>query len=969
MRKMQPERWQQVKTIVGAALEIDTAERAEFVRDSCGDDRELRAEVEDLLAGERGAARMPESFVGDATMMDGPPLGTTVGPYRIEALIGNGGMGAVYRVSRADEEYKQKAALKLIHPWMVNPRVLRRFRAERQILATLEHPKIARLLDGGTTSDGIPYLVMEHVEGCEIDRFCDDRDLDLRQRIELFLDVCEAVAFAHRNLVVHRDLKPGNILVTEDGVPKLLDFGIAKLLDTGGRPVGGDLTRTGLRPMSPGYASPEQIRGQAVTTGSDVYSLGVVLYQLLTSELPRDFDDSTPIAMERALSREPTAPSATVEENGRYSRVSIRSLRGDVDAIVLKALREEPEQRYPSVAEFAEDLRRHLSGLPVRARLGTFGYRAGRFLRRHAAAVIMSILIGAMAAGSVVALVQQNRSISYQRDRAEAMAEFSSGLLAVDHLAWTVDNQRPIEPLLWHNLSNSERRLSTDLLLRSDQLRVLARGFLGIGALRKSEDLVMEALELKGTVQNSDRWEDRPLVNDLVAILIANGKPHEAGLTLERALAITRGNSREDDQEIAQSHALLGLVAWGNLEHDRARDCLEQAISITAQAFGDDHLRIADFKFVLARIEVSEDPGSTRAEALLIEALRRYYLDEHDPILEWPATELLAETFRSQGNHSRAIEVLERFLLSRSGFVRWDIDNLAINLGSLHLIRGDFKKAEQYLNSGIGLSNDFHWQIEVLSASAQAQLDQGELAKAQVDCELVLALMRRNERTWYSPFESYELQSEQRLALIDCRRGNLEDARRRSLQTLEMIRGQSFIWSRVATPAVQSSRVLVASGDVQRAEKSLRRILTESKHRGDPWSPHLIKSLHLLTDVLGFSGRRPEAMELLDRSQRIVGEQRAIDPSPRTNEQLAEIHRIKGDFFHRDGDLQSAKVEWRETLRLLALNTDGTIGADHHLIAGETRIRLGEDAEARPHARHLYDRGWRRPEWIVTMGR
>jgi len=901
-----------------------------------------------------------------------PLIGTTIGRYFIEGLIGRGGMGVVYLASRADDEYRQHAALKLLHPGMASHSLLQRFRTERQILAVLEHPNIARLLDGGTTDAGLPYLVMEYIDGVSLDRYCDEHVLDCRERVELFFQVCDAVAFAHRGLVVHRDLKPGNILVTEDGAPKLLDFGIAKLLDAEAIPGGDDLTRTGLRPMSPGYASPEQIRGRPITTASDVYSLGVVLYRLLTGRLPRDFDDLTPVAMERGLNREPTAPSTTIGEEGRGALVSARNLRGDLDAILLKSLREEPEQRYASVDDLTDDLRRHLGGLPVGARHGTLGYRAGRFLRRHAAAVSVSVMVGAMAVGSVVALLQQNRRVSYQRDRAEAMAEFSSGLLTVDQILWTLDHERPIEALLWKNLQDGKQRLSDDPLLRSDQLTLLARGFIALGQAPESEKYAARALELRRESPRSNGTVDRSLLNDLAAIYVATGRYEAAESILDELLDPGYSRAKTEDLEIARSHTLLALCSWSQVRLVESKEHIEAALEITRAIFGDESYQIAELTMVMGVLEATRDPKSAEAVAMFEGAIKGFESDPGRSLLEWPTIQALAGMHESRGELDLAIEAYEQGLAVASKVRSWSFGDIVLGLGSLLYTRGELRSAIRYFDVGINGSLDQHWQIRLLLASARLKLDLGELDDAQDDCDLLSLLIGRCERRYGAGYGRYDHMILQRLASIDLRRGRLEEAQAQTARFLRVIEeaekeDSSLRWARESM--VAGAEVLFALGDSKRAAALLGRTVAWEEPDADRWSPVHVRALQSLSETSLRSGTTNHARALVEQSREMIDRQRAIDPSPRINEQLAEVHRIRGDLFHRDGDLESAHAEWREALRLLTLNPEGTIGADHHLIAGKTRIRLGEAAEARPHARYLYERGWRWPEWVATMGK
>ena len=408
---MTPARLQAIEEIFHAALECDTKELGRFLDEKCGGDETLRREIEALLASHRAAENFietPVAGVADAILEHDEVdalLGQRIGQYRITELIGAGGMGAVYLAQRADEQYEKSVAIKLIKRGMDTDSVLRHFRNERQILAAFDHPNIAHLFDGGATEDGRPYFVMEYVNGLPITEYCDAHELSISQRLTLFRQVCAAVSYAHRHLVIHRDIKRSNILVSDDGVPKLLDFGIAKILQEGER--GQALaTFTGLRLMTPEYASPEQLRGDPVTTASDVYSLGVVLYELLTGSFPYRFASRSARDVERAITeQEAKKPSTAISEN-KQSKIENRNskmLRGDLDTIVLKALRKEPERRYQSVDQLSEDIRRHLEARPILARRDSLAYRGAKFVQRNkavtaaAALVLLSLLAGIIA--------------------------------------------------------------------------------------------------------------------------------------------------------------------------------------------------------------------------------------------------------------------------------------------------------------------------------------------------------------------------------------------------------------------------------------------------------------------------------------------------------------------------------------------------------------------------------------------
>ena len=409
-----PERWQQVKHILGQALDVDTGRRQEFLDTACGSDAGLRAEVQSFLVHQvETNTDLIEQCADDAARlrMHGPTTaeaGTRIGAYRVLREIGRGGMGAVFLAARDDEQYQQHVAIKLIRPGIADDLMRRRFRNEMQILAELNHPNIARLFDAGQTADDWPYLVMEYVEGKPIDVYCEEQRLSIEQRLRLFRTVCSAVQYAHQHLIIHRDIKPGNILVTSDGVPKLVDFGVAKLLDTSRT---ADVTATAMQFMTPQYASPEQVLGRSVTTATDVYSLGVVLYALLSGRLPYRLKTRLPHEVTKAIcEQEPQRPSAAEPRTRLHS---------DLDNIVLMAMRKEPERRYATAEQLADDIRRHLDGMPVRARKDTFTYRAGKFVRRQKVAVTASLLIALTLIGGIIATAWKNSVARAERARAE----------------------------------------------------------------------------------------------------------------------------------------------------------------------------------------------------------------------------------------------------------------------------------------------------------------------------------------------------------------------------------------------------------------------------------------------------------------------------------------------------------------------------------------------------------------------
>jgi len=438
---MDSERWQNVERLYHAAMKCEESQRATFLTRACGGDEALRREIESLvsygnragrfiegsalevvapaLAGDRG-----DGHASDESRIIEKMIGKRIAQYRIVEQLGSGGMGEVYRAVRADDQYQKQVAIKLVHAGEASSFVIARFKNERQILASFDHPNIARLLDGGATEEGVPYFVMELVEGHAIDKYCDSRKLGISARLKLFLQVGSALTYAHRHQIIHRDIKPANIIVTAEGVPKLLDFGIAKILDSGVLAGTVGATQTVFRAFTPEYASPEQIKAETMSTASDVYSLGVLLYELLTGHRPYRFKTHTPSEIERAIcEEEPLKPSTVVTRVGEQTLADGTStsitpeeiscardsdpkhtrscLLGDLDAIVMTALRKEPHRRYGSVHDLSEDICKHLEGLPITARPSNLAYRGTKFVRRHRelalSAVLFLVLLGGLA--------------------------------------------------------------------------------------------------------------------------------------------------------------------------------------------------------------------------------------------------------------------------------------------------------------------------------------------------------------------------------------------------------------------------------------------------------------------------------------------------------------------------------------------------------------------------------------------
>ncbi len=645
--------WNRVKEILDAALDVPAGDRAGYLARSCAGDEALYREVLALLELEDASGEFlsePIFSLHGAPEVD-PNVGRLVGPFRLRERLPGGGMGAVYLAERAQGDFTQRAAVKLIKRGMDSEEIVRRFQIERSILAQLGHDAIARLLDGGTTDEGLPFFALEFVDGMPLDQYCDEKRLTVRERIALFLRVCDAVAFAHRNLVVHRDLKPGNVLVTAAGNPKLLDFGIAKLLAPEGAGPGA-ATVVGTVPLTPGYASPEQVRGEAISTATDIYSLGVILYELLTGRRPFQLDTWSIAAWRAVLEvHAPTRPSSAVvpreappgqppaattalagqrQTDPEHLR---RTLRGDLDRIVLKAMAKDPAERYGTVAELATDLRLYLAGQPVRARAQTWRYRTGKFLRRHAAsASVAGAFLALLIAFAVNMAVQrqqlaaEKKRVTAERDRAQAVEKFL--IEDVFRVATPGDAERITARQI---LDTGAKGLDDNQDLPTATLATLldatGRVYLGLGLRDEAVPRLERALELRRGLQPADELAVAESLNNLSGPVRKRGEIDRAELLLREAAAIqraARGRGEGDPVVLGTTLANLGALLQDRGKTDEARALYEEAIALKRSVLADDSPEVARTRNLLATL-LLERGDYAHAEPLLrsVLAVRR----------------------------------------------------------------------------------------------------------------------------------------------------------------------------------------------------------------------------------------------------------------------------------------------------------------------------------------------------------
>lgn len=591
---MQSENWKKIKEILEQALELEPSARRDFL-DKSGASGEIRAEVESLLAFEEEAEDMMHlsavefsSDFFDEEADENALIGRNVGAYRIVRELGFGGMGAVYLAERTDGKFNQKVALKLLKREMNTAALRRRFQQEREILASLEHPNIARLLDAGTTDDRVPFLAMEYVEGLPINDYCDNHELSLNERLDLFRHVCSAVNFAHRNLIVHRDLKPSNILVNQDGIPKLLDFGISKILSDEEFDALNSSTITKLGVMTPSYASPEQLRKESVTTATDIYSLGVILYELLSGHRPFEAKEDDLKEIYRAvLESEPTAPSKMISDylyrtsdseirynlsahstrnqnkqtNPKPQLPNPKSLAGDLDNIVLKALKKEPERRYSSAENLAEDIRRHQAGLPVTARPDTFSYRAEKFIKRNRTGVFAGALVLLAIIAGIVATLWQARVARAERTRAEN--RFNDVRKLANSYLFDV----------YPEIENLEGSLKAREAILKNALEYLDSLSKEAGGDLELQGELATAYEKVGDVQGA-------MNNSSLGYIQAGLDSYEKARALREAVLAANPANLEAKEKLANNYYVIARTLWNNSQTLEAEDAFEKGLKV-----------------------------------------------------------------------------------------------------------------------------------------------------------------------------------------------------------------------------------------------------------------------------------------------------------------------------------------------------------------------------------------------------
>ena len=638
-RRLSAERAARLEELFRRAIALEGEARARYLADACQTDVELWREVHALLAADVSAAdtgflRTPLPASLAAAPAHGDSSGQEIGPYRLVRLIGSGGMGSVYLAERGDVQ--KQVALKLLHGAFRSTDTSRRFLVEQKVLARLDHPHIARFLDAGIAPDGTPFLVMEYVDGAPIVRFA--AGVDLRERVRLFAAVCLAVGYAHQHLVVHRDLKPSNILVDRQGTVKLLDFGIAKLLEDEDPA----LTRDGARLMTPEYATPEQVRGEPITPATDVYALGVLLFELLTDTLPYTIGAATPAQIERTVCdsvvpRPSTRPAAALRAAG---------IPEDLDAICLRALEKAPGDRYPTAAELHADIRRYRADHPVEARIPTATYRLRKFVRRHRAGVAAAVVLAAVCVTGVGAVIWQAQRAERERVRADAervraerallesesVSDFLMGLFEAQDPSIAMGTEPTARQLIERGRKRAEL-LTGQPIVRARLLDTIGRVYHGLGDYAGAEPLLREALDVRQREPGAAPADVATSLHHLASLLHDKGAYAEAEQHYQRALALGRERLGPRDPRVAETLGRYGLlVLRAHNDDTRAEALIREGVDVMRAAFGAEHPKVAAMVNTLAAVPDARGDHA-QSEQLLRQALaiQRTHLGELHP--------------------------------------------------------------------------------------------------------------------------------------------------------------------------------------------------------------------------------------------------------------------------------------------------------------------------------------------------
>ena len=881
---MDSELWRKAEELFIQCADLSQTKASAFLDAACSD-AELREAVENLLRGDTQGGAIEEAVGRTASSLADAQrdrwIGAQVGVYTVTSRIAEGGMGAVYLASRSDQQFEQQVAIKFLTSTLVTGELRMRFIAERQILANLNHINIAKLFDGGETEDGVPYLVLEYIDGVPLDEYCAVNRLTIDERLTLFLQICSAVEYAHGHLIVHRDIKPSNILVGADGVPKLLDFGIAKILDVQNLPTGAALTMDGSRLLTPRHASPEQILGEQITTASDVYSLGLLLYELLCGRFPYDLDKTTRASeVENTIVRaDPTAPSNQVRPTADIDAVcrerrTVRAklqhkLRGDLDTIVLTSLRKEPESRYSSAREFADDLRRAIEHRPILARPPTLPYLASRVWRRHRTAAIGMIAtilvtlvgIAATTVGFFKAREAERIAVAESRNAA-ATSDFLVGLFRASDPEETAGNELSVGDVLRLGVERIEADMGDSPLVKASILETLSSVYKARTDYKESALLLERALQLHDIHAPDDQVGSARLNNDLGDLYRLLGRFEEATRHLELAYAINRGAGNDSGEAQADVVNNLALVYGVTGRADEVSALLLEALRIRTSLYASPHPRIALSLHNLAwHFNLVGNLAEAERYALQALDMRRAIYGEVHPRVVSTLGEL-SDIYYDQGrweeseaSAARALELSEQIFEPGHRTTAYELNFVArarYILGDLRGASERFQKAIEYGKLTLGPE---HPAVGLrLTSYARCLLDLGQYEEAEAALRESRAIFEKHPDG--PPTQMAE--AETLLADTFLRSGRLDEA------SLILDSATSI----GASPERQllRARLLLAQGDAVQAEQVTVTMLQDLDTTEGHHLPLLPEVLHVQGMSRVASGRAEAAVEPLQKA-------------------------------------------------------------------------------------------------------
>jgi serine/threonine-protein kinase len=921
-------RWDEADRLFDEALEQPPAERERWLAERCAGNPALHRQVEALLRADELAGRFLEvdGWRLAVPLLEEPDPGSTlggeIGPYRLVRELARGGMGVVYLAERADGQFEQRVALKLIKRGMDSDEIHRRFLAERQILARLSHPHIARLLDGGVSAGGQPYFAIEYIDGTTILEHCEARKLEVEDRLRLFLDVCDAVRYAHRSLVVHRDLKPSNMLVTADGQVKLLDFGIAKLLGDG-PDAGPGLTETGMRVMTPEYAAPEQVTGAPVTTATDVYALGAVLYELLSGQRAHRLEARTPMEVARVVCEEDPIPPS-----GHAAGALQQRLRGDLDTITLTALQKKPERRYATVEQLAEDVRRHLDGRPVSARPDTWRYRATKFVGRHrigvAAAVAIALSLVAGLSGTIWqarVAAERARLATEEAEKERAVREFLVRLFSAASPGQSLGEDLTVRELLDRGRRDLDTALTAQPLVRARLLTAVAGVYAGLGQVPQADSLFAQAVALTRTLSGDVDADLATALTAWAGSLIVQSRFDSAEPLLREAVDRLRRRD-PDDPALAGPLQSLGRVYTFTNRRAEAAATLRETLAIQLRHHAPGSWQVAsaldDLGYELLR--QGDLPGADSAVGAALASYRRLLPPQH-PALLWTLSNLSAVRL-AQGDTAEAERMLREVIAGQERLYPEGHSELAHSLGWLGMrlaASGRYAAVDSLIapeleahRKLLGPDNSHVAMLVELLADAHYHL--GDLEAAERYQREVVGIWRRA----IGPEQRHTLSMLDLLASYVRDQDRYEEAERLAAEALagrRKILGASHPDVALSLSTLGSLRRL--RGDYAKAEQLLREALVIRRTESPNNRRETAEVLRELGAVLNERGKPGEAEPLLKESVDLL----TALPGARPVE-TAEARRDLGQSLSLQGRYPEAEQLLLEAHRALAERSD-----------------------------------------------